>query len=133
MAVSPADSPYWNPKTETLPRADLRALQLAKLRRVVDWASARSPHYRRTLAASNVTVDALSTWDDLRRIPFLTRQDWMDSQAAAPPYGELPVAGPDAAVRLHTTSGTTGREPLRALDSRKDWTWAAEMFSASVW
>lgn len=123
--------PYWNLKTETLGRADLERLQLAKLRRVVGWASERSPHYRRTLAG--ISPDALSTRDDLRRLPFLTRQQWMDSQSTAPPYGELPVAGPDKAIRLHTTSGTTGRQPLRALDSRKDWAWAAEMWCYGMW
>jgi len=41
------DSPYWNPKTETLDRERLGALQLAKLRRQCEWAAARSPWYRR--------------------------------------------------------------------------------------
>jgi phenylacetate-CoA ligase len=126
-------SPYWNPKTETLPREDLQRLQLAKLRRVVEWALARSPHYQRTLAAAGVTPDQLRTFDDLRRIPFLTRAEWMYGQEAAPPYGTLPAGGPHEAVRLHTTSGTTGRTPLRALDSRKDWTWAAEMWCYGMW
>jgi phenylacetate-CoA ligase len=127
------DGPYWNPKIETLDRADLQRLQLVKLRRVVGWAIERSPHYRRTLAAAGVTPDALSTWDDLRRIPFLTREEWMASQATAPPYGELPAAGAKSAIRLHTTSGTSGKEPLRALDSRKDWSWAAEMWCYGMW
>jgi phenylacetate-CoA ligase len=34
---------------------------------------------------------------------------------------------------MHTTSGTTGRMPLRALDTRKDWAWAAEMWSYAIW
>ncbi len=122
-------SAYWNPKIETLPRADLERLQVAKLRAVLQWAQ-RSPHYRRTLAGVDLDLTSLA---DLRRLPMLTRQAWMDSQALAPPYGELPVAGPDSAVRLHTTSGTSGREPLRALDSRKDWTWAAEMWCYGTW
>ncbi|GAA4936694.1 phenylacetate-CoA ligase [Actinomycetospora succinea] len=126
-----SDQPFWNPKTETLPREQLRELQLAKLRRVVAWARDRSPHYARTLAA--VDPERLRTWDDLRRIPFLTREEWMAGQEAHPPYGELPVVGPEAAVRLHTTSGTSGRTPLRALDSRKDWSWAAEMWCYALW
>lgn len=126
-------SPYWNPKTETLSRGDLRALQLAKLRRVADWAVARSPFYRRTFAAAGFSPDQLRTWDDIQRIPFLTREEWMQSQADHPPYGELPVAGADVAIRLHTTSGTSGKQPLRALDSRKDWSWAAEMWCYALW
>ncbi|MBD3751704.1 MAG: phenylacetate--CoA ligase [Microbacterium sp. 67-17] len=125
--------PYWNPKTETLSRGDLRSLQLAKLRRVADWAFARSPFYRRTFAAAGFSPDQLRTWDDVQRIPFLTREEWMQSQADHPPYGELPVAGDDVAIRLHTTSGTSGKQPLRALDSRKDWSWAAEMWCYALW
>jgi phenylacetate-CoA ligase len=132
-AVGGVDSPYWNAKIETLPREDLARLQLAKLRYLTEWAAARSPHYRRAFAAAGFAPEQLRVPDDLRRIPFLTRQDWMDGQAAAPPFGELPVAGPENAIRLHTTSGTTGRMPLRALDSRKDWAWAAEMWCYGMW
>ena len=66
-------------------------------------------------------------------MPLLTRDEWMESQAAAPPYGELPAIGADGAIRVHTTSGTTGRGPLRALDSRKDWAWIAEMWAYGIW
>lgn len=125
-------SPYWNPKTETMARDDLRALQLAKLRGVVEWAG-RSPYYRAKFAEAGFSPERLQRWDDVRRLPFLTRQDWMDGQSARPPYGTLPVVGDEAAIRLHTTSGTTGREPLRALDSRKDWAWAAEMWCYGMW
>jgi len=119
------DSPYWNPKIETLARVDLERLQLAKLRRVVEWADS-SPHYR-----GNLTKP--STLDELRDMPFLTRADWMAGQDSAPPFGTLPVTGPDTAIRLHTTSGTSGKTPLRALDSRKDWAWAAEMWCYGMW
>ncbi|HEX5493266.1 MAG TPA: AMP-binding protein [Mycobacteriales bacterium] len=128
-----ARSPYWNPKTETMPRERLGELQLAKLRRVARWAAERSPHYRRRFAEAGFTPADLASLDDLRAIPFLTRQEWMDGQRASPPYGTLPAGGADRAVRLHTTSGTTGRMPLRALDSRKDWAWAAEMWCYGMW
>src|SRR5262249_34399709 len=128
-----ADSPYWNPKTETLDRERLDALQLAKLRYQCEWAAERSPWYRRQFAASGFSPGSLRSLDDLRRIPVLHRDDWMASQEAAPPYGELPVIGGEGAIRVHTTSGTTGRGPLRALDSRKDWAWIAEMWAYAIW
>ncbi len=127
------DSPYWNPKTETLERQRLEALQLAKLRYQVEWATARSPWYRRRFAAAGVSAGDLRSIDDLRRLPFLTRDEWMASQDAVPPYGELPAIPPAGAIRVHTTSGTTGRGPLRALDSRKDWSWIAEMWCYAIW
>jgi phenylacetate-CoA ligase len=127
------ESPYWNPKTETLDRERIEALQLAKLRLQVEWAAARSLWYQRSLAAEGFDPAHLRTLDDLRRIPFLTRDDWMASQEEKPPYGEIPTIGGSGAIRIHTTSGTTGRGPLRALDSRKDWAWIAEMWCYGIW
>ncbi|HET6871305.1 MAG TPA: AMP-binding protein [Solirubrobacteraceae bacterium] len=127
------DSPYWNPKTETLDRERIEALQIAKLRRHCEWAAARSPWYRRRFASEGFDPGQLSSLADLRRIPLLTRDDWMASQEAKPPYGEIPVVAGEGAIRIHTTSGTTGRGPLRALDSRKDWAWIAEMWCYAIW
>jgi phenylacetate-coenzyme A ligase PaaK-like adenylate-forming protein len=126
-------SPYWNAKTETMPREQLTQLQLAKLRAVTEWAAERSPFYKRSFAAAGFAPDQLKGWDDIERIPFLTRDEWMLSQETHPPYGELPVAGTTQAVRMHTTSGTSGKTPLRALDSRKDWKWSSEMWSYALW
>jgi phenylacetate-CoA ligase len=126
-----ADSAYWNPKIETLERSQLEALQLAKLREQVAWAAQRSPWYRRALAG--VDPARLTSMDAVRTLPMLTREDWMTSQAEHPPYGELPTVGGEGAIRIHTTSGTTGRMPLRALDSRKDWAWIAEMWAYGIW
>ncbi len=128
-----SESPYWNPKTETLARDRLEALQLAKLRYQCEWAAARSPWYRRRFADEGFDPGQLQSVRDIRRIPMLTRDEWMASQEAAPPYGEIPTIGGDGAIRVHTTSGTTGRGPLRALDSRKDWAWIAEMWCYGIW
>ncbi len=127
------DSPFWNPKTETLDRERIEALQLVKLRRHCEWAAARSPWYRRRFASDGFAPGQLRTLEDLRRIPLLTRDDWMASQEAKPPYGEIPAIDGSGAIRIHTTSGTTGRGPLRALDSRKDWAWIAEMWCYAIW
>ncbi|MGO9820100.1 MAG: phenylacetate--CoA ligase family protein [Solirubrobacteraceae bacterium] len=125
------ESAYWNPKIETLDRRQLDALQLAKLRRQVAWAYERSPWYRRTLQGFDIAD--LRSLDDLRRLPMLTREDWMNSQFEHPPYGEIPAIGGEGAIRIHTTSGTTGKGPLRAIDSRKDWAWIAEMWAYGIW
>jgi phenylacetate-CoA ligase len=126
-------SPYWNPKTETLDRAQLEALQLAKLQFQLEWAAARSPWYGRVLSGAGVDASSMRSLDDLRRLPLLTREEWMSSQFDHPPYGEIPVIGAEGAIRVHTTSGTTGKGPLRALDSRKDWAWIAEMWAYGIW
>ncbi len=125
-------SEFWNPKNETLPREALDRLRVEKLRRLVAWA-ARSPFHRRRLAAAGVTAESIRTLDDLRRIPFLTREEWMASQRDAPLFGDLLARPREAAVRYHLTSGTTGRQPLRVLDSLRDWQWIAECWAYGFW
>ena len=72
-------SEYWNPKNETLARDELRALQLVKLKRLCACAHAKSEFHRRRWEAANFHPDQLRTFDDLRRIPFMTRAEWMDA------------------------------------------------------
>jgi phenylacetate-CoA ligase len=126
-------SQYWNPRSETLPKEDLRRLQLVKLQRLVARAYERSPYHRRLYEQAGVTPDDIRSLDDLRRLPFMTREDWMQCQAERPLFGDLITRPRDEAIRYHLTSGTTGRQPLRVLDSRKDWAWIAEMWCYGFW
>jgi len=126
-------SEYWNPKNETLPKDQLRALQLKKLQRLTEWAYARSPFHRRKFEAAGFKPEQLKTLDDLRRIPFMTREEWMDSQMAQPMFGDLPAVEHNKAIRYHLTSGTTGRTPIRVLDGMKDWEWIADMWCYGFW
>ncbi len=127
------ESEYWNPKNETLPRDRLAALQLFKLRRMCEWAWERSPYHRQLWERGRFRPEQLRSLDDLRRIPFMTREDWMAAQTERPPFGDLTTVDRDLAIRYHTTSGTTGRVPLRVLDGCKDWEWAAEMWAHAFW
>ncbi|HEX8134048.1 MAG TPA: phenylacetate--CoA ligase family protein, partial [Actinomycetes bacterium] len=74
-----AGDQYWNPKTETLGREELAALQLEKLRRLCQWAAARSPFYQRAFREAGFQPEQLRSLDDLRRLPLLTRDQWMAS------------------------------------------------------
>lgn len=128
-----AYSAYWNPKNETLPRDDLRALQLYKLRRLCEWAYARSPFHRRRFDAAGFRPEHLRTLDDIHRIPYMTREEWMASQVETPMFGDLVATDPAHAIRYHLTSGTSGRTPIRVLDGTKDWEWIAEMWCYGFW
>ena len=128
-----AESQYWNPRHETMPREELHALQVRKLRNLVEWTDAQVPWHAKRLADAGVTADSIRSLDDLRRIPFLTRDDWMQGQLEHPPYGPFLAAPEEAAIRYHMTSGTTGRTPIRVLDSKKDWEWIAEMWCYGLW
>ncbi|MEO8285906.1 MAG: AMP-binding protein [Chloroflexota bacterium] len=126
-------SEYWNPKHETMPREDIEQLQLLKLRRMCDYAYANVPFHRGKWDEAGFKPDQLETLADLRRIPFMTREDWMESLLEKPLFGEMLSTDPVNAIRYHLTSGTTGRTPIRVLDSTKDWEWIAEMWCYGLW
>ena len=126
-------SEFWNPKNEKLPREELRALQLHKLRRMCEWAYTTTPFHRRKFDAAGFKPDQLRTLDDIRRIPFMTREEWMGSLMEKPMFGDLLATDPVNAIRYHLTSGTSGRTPIRVLDSTKDWDWIAEMWCYGLW
>ena len=126
-------SAYWNPKHETMAREDLQALQLYKLRRLCEWAYATTPFHKQRFDAAGFHPEQLKTLDDIRRIPYMTREEWMESALEHPMYGELLSTDPTNAIRYHLTSGTSGRTPIRVLDSMKDWEWISEMWCYGIW
>lgn len=89
---------------ETMPRGDLAALQLTKLKDTLAKAYEKVPHYKRAFNAAGVEPDTLITLDDLRRFPFTVKTDLRDNY----PFGMF--AEPrESLVRLHASSGTTGK------------------------
>ncbi len=128
-----AYSEYWNPKNETMPREELQKLQLLKLQRLCEWAYATTPFHQRKFDAAGFKPEQIKSLDDLRRIPFMTREEWMDSLTEKPLYGDMLSTHPRNAIRYHLTSGTSGRTPIRVLDSMKDWDWINEMWCYGLW
>lgn len=93
----------WDRANECLPRDELRALQLGRVRRTLERAAALVPFYRESFDRTGVGPDRLETLDDLRRFPFIQKQDFR----AAYPWSLLAV--PREQLReLHASSGTTG-------------------------
>jgi len=108
------------PGLERASRADMRRLQARRLREQVAHAARHSPFYRARLRAARVDPARIRTLDDLVRLPFTTKDELKEDQAAHPPWGSV-LAVPFAdVVRVHLTSATTGR-PLAFLDTAEDW------------
>ncbi len=63
----------------------------------------------------------------------MTREAWMEALVAQPLFGDLLATDPQHAIRYHLTSGTSGRTPIRVLDSPKDWQWISEMWCYGLW
>ena len=94
---------FWNKQIEVIDRDSLSKLQLERLRKTVEMAL-KTTFYRKRLAEVQIkSVDDIRTLDDIKRIPFTTKNDLRDAY----PYGLLSV-DKENVVRLHTSSGTTG-------------------------
>lgn len=107
----------WSPD-ECLPRDELDALQIERLRTVVERVAV-VPFYREALAASGVQAGDLRCLDDVRRLPFTTKADLH----AHYPLGFL--AEPrERIVRLHGSSGTTGKPTFVAYTRNDLATWS---------
>jgi phenylacetate-CoA ligase len=89
---------------ETMPRSELAALQLARLKHTLHNAYENVPHVRRKFDAAGVRPEHLKSLADIARFPFTTKADMRDTY----PYGLLAVPR-EQVVRLHASSGTTGK------------------------
>jgi phenylacetate-CoA ligase len=94
---------------ERAPRHELQSLQLGRLRRQVARAAERVPLYRARLREAGVTPADLRSVDDLGRLPFTVKEDFR----ATYPFGLLAVPM-DEVVRVHASSGTTGKPTVVA-------------------
>jgi phenylacetate-CoA ligase len=108
------------PRFERASRAAMTRWQAARLREQIAHAYRDSPFYRRKLKAAGVKPEHVRQLADLARVPFTTKDELKENQAAHPPWGDV-LAVPVAEVqRVHLTSATTGR-PLAFLDTGADW------------
>jgi phenylacetate-CoA ligase len=113
-------SRYLEPEIERRSRAAMTRWQAARVREQVRHAAAHSPFYRRKLKTAGVDAARVRTLDDLRRLPFTTKDELKDNQASVPPWGDLLAVPLPEVTRVHLTSATTGR-PLAFLDTADDW------------
>ena len=118
--------PIWNPEYETMPRADLDKLQVQRLRGLADRVAAASPVYRKKFADAKVSSDDLRALADLARLPFTEKSDLRDNY----PYGMF-IVPLDQVVRIHASSGTTGKPTLGGY-SRADMDLWTEVMARTV-
>ncbi len=107
---------------ERVPRAELERIQLGRLRRQVARAAERVPLYRERLRAAGVTASDIQSLEDLCRLPFTVKDDFR----ATYPFGLLAVPMEEV-VRLHASSGTTGKPTVVAYTRRDVELWAEVM------
>jgi phenylacetate-CoA ligase len=114
-------SAFFDAPAETRDRAQLRAIQLDRVRALLEEVLPRNAFYANKLGARR----RIDTWDDYAGLPFTTKQEIAEDQLRHPPFGTNLTYPLQRYIKLHQTSGTTGRAPIRVLDTEESWDWWA--------
>ena len=114
---------FWQKDIETMSRRDLEELQLKRLKQTVRQAYKNIPFYKKYFSKLNLRPGDITSLKDIRKLPFTSREDLRENY----PFGMLAVSK-EQVVRLHTSSGTTGK-PKAIFFSRKDVDRAAELIA----
>ena len=109
---------FWDKKIETLKPKDLQELQFKRLKKTLDLVQ-NVDFYRKLLSGAGVKISAIKTLDDIQKIPFTKKQDLRDGY----PFGFLAVPMKKI-VRIHTTSGTTGKPTVVGYTQKDIDTWS---------
>ena len=119
-------SPYLHPQYETLSHEELKKLQLERLQATVKHCM-NSPFYKKRFEEIGLKPEDIKSLDDVRKIPFTTKQDLRDTY----PFGIASVPLRQC-VRLHSSSGTTGN-PTVILHTQKDLDEWANQVARNLW
>lgn len=112
----------WNEEFETLPREALEALQLKRLQGLVERLYTAVPFYKQSMDKSNVKPQDIKSIKDLSRLPFTNKTDLRDNY----PFGLFAVPF-EQVVRIHASSGTTGKPTVVGYTKKDIETWAEVM------
>ena len=104
---------------EVVSQDELRGLQLARLEWSLAHAYNNVPHYQRRFEAHGVRPEDLKSLEDLARFPFTTKGDLRDNY----PFGMFAVPR-ERVVRIHASSGTTGKPTVVGYTASDLDTWA---------
>ena len=105
---------FWQKELETMKREKLEKLQLKRLKETAALVYNKVPYYKKLFKAKGITPGHMKTLDDISKLPFTTREDLQKNY----PDKLLTIHHHDT-MRLHTSSGTTGK-PKAVFFTRKD-------------
>ncbi|HOE62617.1 MAG TPA: phenylacetate--CoA ligase [Candidatus Sumerlaeota bacterium] len=115
----------WNPDAETMPVGQRRELQLELLKKQVKYVYERQPAYRAKMEKAGIKPEDIKSLDDLRLLPYLTKADMRENY----PYGLFCVPMKEV-VRVHSSSGTTGKPTAVGYTKKDIEIWAEVMARA---
>lgn len=117
----------WNDEFETLPREAIESLQLKRLQQTLSRVCATVPFYRDSFKKAGISQEDIKSLADLQRLPFTLKQDMRDNY----PYGLFAVPL-EQIVRIHASSGTTGKPTVVGYTRRDIDTWTELMARSFV-
>jgi len=127
-----ADDKYWDRARETMPAEERDAVILAKIQAVMSWAWERAPFYRKRWQAAGLEPGDVRSLADFERVPTIQKADLRADQADHPPFGSYLCVKPEEIVRIHGTSGTSGR-PTAFAWSAQDYAAIREAHARIMW
>jgi phenylacetate-CoA ligase len=110
---------YWQPKMELMERKELEELQLQRLKNVARKVYDNVPFYRSKFKEAGVAPEDIQSLKDLARLPTTRKQDLRDNY----PFGLFAVPL-DEVVRVHASSGTTGKPTVVGYTAKDIETWS---------
>ncbi|MCM1985897.1 MAG: AMP-binding protein [Methanococcoides sp.] len=113
---------YWQPKYETMEHDELLELQLNRLKKTAAAVYNNVPFYREKFKALGITPDDIRSLDDIRKLPMTKKTDLRDNY----PFGLFAVPKKDI-VRIHASSGTSGKPTVVGYTANDIETWANMM------
>jgi phenylacetate-CoA ligase len=116
-------SDYLDRKIETATAKEIAVLQQALLARQLDYLFVRSEFYREKFRAAGVRRKDFRKLRDLARFPFTTKEELRASQAAHPPLGRHIAADWHDVIRVHSSTGTTGKPSFVGITRRDARVW----------
>jgi phenylacetate-CoA ligase len=119
----PDGQALWDPAKQAMSTDERRRLQNERLGRLVERIfEGPVPLFQDKLLAAGVTAPGdIASVDDLAGVPSTVKQDLRDSEAALPPWGDYRFTDPRQAVRLGTSTGTTGQPTITVWTRRDLW------------
>lgn len=117
----------WNEKYECMPREELKELQLERLKKTVENVFFNVPHYRKVMQYAGLEPKDIQSLEDIRKLPFTVKDDLRDNY----PYGMFAVPLSEI-VRIHSSSGTTGKPTVVGYTRNDIDSWAEVMARSLV-
>ncbi|SCM82656.1 phenylacetate--CoA ligase family protein [Sporomusa sp. GT1] len=110
---------YWNKPAETMQREEMTQLQAGRLKEIVDRLYRQQPFYRSKMQEAGLLPEDIGSLEDITKLPFTTKQDMRDNY----PYGLFAVPMSEI-IRIHASSGTTGRPTVVGYTKRDIGIWS---------